>query len=340
MSDYYQQSKQSLKNEIKESERVVAANELLKQFNWKFLHPYVQGFVIDHINTLNKKNELTEDVVNKIFIGDFYNLGYTLSFIDGYFNRSKNIEPFNYYIEQSLILCFQKDYMAAINIIIPSIEGILSNYLTEHKKRDISNNRYSQIKNSINYIIDDIIEKYQVALIKGTNNEKLTPKQIDYLVSLQRKYINNWYAIIDSFFRDSLFANTKEDTNNDHLKRHSIMHFLEKEKYYTLENYIRLFNALKFLTWIFLRLEGGSILNMIDDDTFIKKRLQYEAIIDKSKSLIKHKQVILIDYKKHNPEEYYKNIKYQKLENGLSFRGKIYLRIRRRLDEFFLNRTH
>lgn len=334
---YYKQLKDTVKTSIKESEEVMAANELLKKFNWKFIHPYIQGGIIKHINELEEKNVLTENKVANLFIADFYNLDLTLSFIDGYFNRSKNIEPFNYFIEQSLILCFQRDYIGAINILIPSIEGILSNYLTEFKKLELSNKRFDKIRKAIYHLKHDVIVKYEASLKSYTDiNGKdisFTPQQIKHLVSQERKYIENWYSIIESFFKDSLFANTDSITNDDSLNRHSILHLLKKEKYYSLKNYIRLFNSLKFLVWVFLRLEGQSILNHIETEIFIKKRLQYEAIIGKSNELITHKQVILSGYELHDSIEYNHTINYSKLSDGLGLKSKLILKIRRKLDE-------
>src|ERR1700679_2886845 len=123
---------------ILDVENLLKINKMIKPYKWLFVHPFIQNAWLFRIRDLHLENKLTEEIVSDTFIRDFYDLERTSSFVDGYCQRSEIIRPFNYYIENSIILAFQKDYAGAINLIIPVIEGVLAKYLTEYKNKDLS----------------------------------------------------------------------------------------------------------------------------------------------------------------------------------------------------------
>jgi len=294
----FDSQKKLLQGAIEESEMILEANKIVKDYNWHFINPYIQLFRIKNFIKWHKNKTLTPEKVSEYFINDFFDLGSTICFVDGFFSRSQYIEPFNYYIEYSLILCFQKDYAAAINLIIPSIEGMLANYLIVNKNIELSGNRrYEKIKKSIRVIKDDLLELYI-----DTESQHLNKQQKDFLISLKSKYLENWVSIINSFFNDSIFAHSDNLEAGNLLNRHMIFHQLKIVPYHTLENYIKLFNAIKFMSWMFLKMEQKPILNQIDDDLYIRKRIHYEEIIKKSAGLLIHKNALLNSYSLHNPE--------------------------------------
>lgn len=334
---YYKQFKESIVGEIFLSERIIEVNTILNEFEWKFIHPYIQVFRINHIKNLHDNQKLSKEIVNKFFIDDFFNLDSTVSFIDGLFSRSKFINPVCYYIEQSLILSFQQDYIGAINIIIPAIESILSTYLKEEKGFELSNNRYDKIRKTIFHLKEDILCNYEKGINPYINENKqeiyFNQQQREYLLTQERKYFENWSSIIDIFLKDSLFAHSNSCNENELLNRHSIVHLLETNKYFTLENYIRLFNALKFLAWLFLKYEKKSILLSDSTEVYIRKRMQYEEIIKKSESLVLHKQAILRDYNLHVDSKVGHSDKVETLTKNLSLKHKLVLKILKKRDE-------
>jgi len=293
---------------------VMEANSVLRKFNWHFIHPYIQVYQVEGILRKHERNELTAEYVNAFFVENFYNLDSTLTFIDGFFKRSVYFEPFNYFIENSLILCFQRDYIGAINILIPTIEGILSGYLTSAENLDLNRNRYQKIKKSSTYLKERLLEK--------------TEGPAD-LVEQERKYYDDWFEAIEKFFSESLFCSTNDIDPGVDVNRHAIAHSLTLKPYDTLDNYIRLFNILSFLIWAFLQVEGKSVLNHIDTETFLRKRFLYEDLIKRSERLLSGKKELLKDYPLCQPMNFERTIKIKSILDGQSFKVKLGLLIRK-----------
>lgn len=323
----YIDEKKFLEENYKKTIHYLEVNEVLDKYNWHFINPYIQVYKLNSILRQEKEGLLNQEKVNSFFIKEFYDLDITLSFIDGYFNRSSFIKPFNYHIESSLILFFQKDYAGAINIIIPVIEGVLSSYIEEYRGVDLKEgNRYEKIKKSIKQIKENILDNIK----NNYDDVKYNKNQIKNLLNLHRKYYGNWVEIIDSFFSKSLFAHTSNKDLDNTLNRHSILHLLEIGKYDTIENYIKLFDSLKFLTWLFLQLEKKSIMNQIEDSTFLNKRLLYEDLIHKSKQITPIKNILLKDYTLSN-KDLLQEITYKPINENLSLFGKAYLYVKKRI---------
>ncbi|WP_378185890.1 hypothetical protein ACE939_12335 [Aquimarina sp. W85] len=324
----YEEEKENLLKEYESTESFLEVNEVLNKYGWHFINPYMQVFKITSLMKEEKNGSLNQEKVNSFFINEFYDLSLTLSFVDGYFKRSQFISPYNYFIESSLILCFQKDYAGAINLIIPVIEGSISSYIKEYRGIDLNEgNRYDKIKRAINQIKNDILlnikKEYEISL----HNKQ----QIKQLLCYHRKYYDNWVCIIDAFFKKSLFAHTSDNPSNNTLNRHSILHLLEIKNYNSLENYIKLFNSLKFLVWLFLQLEKKSILNNIDDETFMNKRVLYEELIKRSDEITPIKHALLKVYNLNNKSDFSLISNYTPIDKELSIGGKISLYLQRHL---------
>ena len=312
-------------------ERILTVNKILRNYNWQFIHPYIQEYQIDIILSRYSANQLTDEFINDFFIGNFYNLDSTLTFIDGFFKRSVYFEPFNYFIENSLILCFQRDYAGAINVLLPCIEGILSRYLETEESIDLSRKRYENIKKASWYLKQKLIRKFEC--INAAENLKnpfyeYNKQKEEYLLKQERKYFDDWFDAIEKFMKESLFASTETVNPTVELNRHEIMHSLALRPYDTLENYIKLFNCLRFLVWVFLQIENKSILNTIETKTFINKRLLYEAIIDQSEKLLPIKNAILRDYSLNTQISFSRKISFKSIFNEYSFKIKLALRLK------------
>lgn len=329
----FSEEKKSLKSEVEISELIIRANTILKEYNWLFFHPYTQVFKIESIIRKQENNELNQEYLSDFFTKEFYDLNSTLSFIDGIFSRSAYVEPFTYFIEHSLILFFERDYGGAINLILPSIEGIFAKYLTEARRIDLNRSRYESLKKTLFYLKSDIIisqEKYF-----DEHNSSLNKQQADYLKALEKRRLDNWFLNIDSFFTDSLFANSNSLNNGQILNRHSIFHALSLNIYHTKENYIKLFNALIFIAWVFLLYENKSLLANDADSKSLTKRLQYESLIKKSEKLLVHKHCILKEYRLYNKKDLKDTHELRTLSKNLSLKYRLLLKLRNYLDTLY-----
>lgn len=324
----YHQEKEFLKEAFESTEHYLEVNKVLDKYGWNFINPYIQVFKLNHILNQEKQGLLSQEKVDSFFIKEFYDLSNTLSFIDGYFNRSKFISSYNYFIEHSLILCFQKDYAGAINLLIPVIEGTLGSYIKDYRGTSLKEgNRYEKIKKSIKQIKEDIL----LNIKSGYESSSYDKNQINHLISFHRKYYDNWTLIINTFLEKSLFAHTDINLPDNNLNRHLILHFIDIKKYHSLGNYIKLFNCLKFLVWLFLTLERKSILNNIQNQIFLEKRLLYEELIKQSEKLTPIKHAILKEYDLNNKSDLSHNPTYELFNKDLSTGGKIYLYIQKKM---------
>lgn len=322
----------------KESDNIYQVNNILRTYNWQFIHPYMQGYKINTILNRHTAGQLTADFVSDFFIRDFYDLPNTLSSIDGYFKRSPHVEPCCYFIEHSLILCFQRDYAGAINTLLPCVEGILASYLQGVENIDLSKNRFEKIKKATGYLKRKLVENIEAHLKDPTLREPdyiYNRQQNDHLLKQERKYYDDWFDSIERFLQESLFASTDIVSPDVELNRHSILHSLELKPYDTLVNYVKLFNCLRFLIWAFLKLERKSLLNNIDNDTFLLKMLMYEDIIKGSEKLFRQKRILMKAYPLYNPENLNKKI----LPKGLYSETSLKLRLLFKMKTWLLKRT-
>lgn len=324
----YEDSKRLLKEELETTERLLKINNHLKKFNSFLITPYFQNYKINSLIKYQEKGELDQNKVSDFFIREFYDLSGTLSAIDGYFKQSFYISPHIYHIERSLILCFQKEYTGAINVIIPCIEGSISRYLTERNILTKDYDRYKKIRSFLKSINKELIERYSEAI---KDSEQYNIQQKSYLIKLNRKCLNNWIIMLETFINESLFSNSKYNDEKNTLNRHIIFHSLEISKYDTLENYIKLFNSLMYINWFFVKIENNSIFNEIDSETFLQKRLYYENLIKHSEKTTTYKNLILKDYSNHSQSEFYREIKYESLYKDMSFKLRIILKLRIKL---------
>ncbi len=181
---------------------------------------------------------------------------------------------------------------------------------------DLSKNRYQKIKKSLTYLKGRLLEK--------------TGSLVD-VKEQESKYYDDWFESIEMFFNESLFGSTSDIGPSVDLNRHAITHSLSLKPYDTLDNYIRLFNCLRFLIWAFLQFEGKSVLVHIDTETFLRKRFLYEDLIKGSERLLDCKQKLLKDYPLYQPMNFVRTIEIKTIMNDQPLKVKLGLTIRKYL---------
>lgn len=328
----YSEIKLSLQRENRRAERIFKLNEILKDYEWYFVHPYVWESQISLLLNKHESGTLTKDFLDDFFIMDFYNLDSTICFIDGFFQRSEYLKPFCYNIENSLILSFQRDYAGAINVLIPAIEGILTKWLNSEGFLKVSmKDRYSKIRTALEHIKKKIIFKIEEGYNeqKKENNEKYNPQQEKYVLELEGEYFNNWFNGASVFLSECLFAPSNSVDASQKINRHDVLHSLSLTPYDNIQNYIKLFNCLRFLCWVFLQLEQSTSFNEIDNETFLRKRILYEDIIKHSQKISFDKHLLLKEYKAYDSGAFYKDFSVRPLFSDENSKLKFAVQIKR-----------
>jgi len=152
-------------------------NSELRKFNWIFLHPYSHGIDVEHIGKLISDSDKAEEAISNFFATRFLDLRTTIHFIEGFYKKRPFLKDYVASIEESVLLCLQKDFKGAINILLPVIEGTLRKYLIsrlgDQQKTEI---KISKLLKSIDILTDEYMElqkrylKDQYRLLIETNN--------------------------------------------------------------------------------------------------------------------------------------------------------------------------
>lgn len=272
-----------LKKKNKQLDSILSINNTIKKFNWAYVHPYLWGADIHFFEETIKTNELTKQNVFEIFTWSFFDLKNTAYFIDAFCKERPYIKPFCHLIDQSVIMCIQKDYAGAINTLIPVIEGSLRNYLVNKKgKKNEKIMKTDDLISAFDHMKCDYLA-FQKRVWDGEFDEyKLTEfnaQQKKELLRLNTKFIDGWMSIIKDYFKNNLYLDTRDGTVTDKLNRHSIIHGFTGDIYYNLENYLRVYNCLHFLCWGFAMSDKDiNILPTLDQKQSFYKWRAFEKI--------------------------------------------------------------
>ncbi len=294
---YFDTERNNLKYYLIQLEKYDEVNKFLKTQNWLFVSPlFFQGYELElFYKYISREGDFKKEINNLIF-RKFFNLNFTASFIEGYCGRCLYIKPFLQSIEHSLILTFQKDYEGAIKTLIPIIEGILRKYLTHEKSLYSEKIGYKHLKQAIDFLKADLIINYEQDLLnyQDQNGNKIyfQDEKIKELVKLKTQYYETWFSFFADFFNNSFYLNTKENKLKNELNRHAILHEYGLKIFYNLENYIKVYFVLQFLTWTFLQKERKSLLNEITPFRYFEKAYAYRNIIKYSRKLIFEKHIL------------------------------------------------
>lgn len=302
---YFSIFKKSDQNEIETLKRYSKVNEYLKSNDWLFISPiFFQGYELSSFLKLSNQKGNNKHIILEVIVKKLYDLKYTASFIEGYCNRCNYIKPFLMSIETSLILTFQKDYEGSIKTLIPIIEGILRKYLIADKGFKTETIRAKDLKNSFNLLKSDLTVNYENTIrnYRSENNIliEFTEKQVNELVKNKEEYYNIWFSFVNDFVNKSFYLNTRGENLTNEINRHSILHEFGLKFEYNLENFMKIYFLLQFLTWAFLRKEQKSILNEIDSYRCFEKIIAYERIIKYSEKLIFEKHLLFKNYANYN----------------------------------------
>lgn len=308
MSSYYFDRELNSHNiHLTELKKYEIVNKFLITQDWLFISPlFFQGFELDiFYNYCNKSGDFKQEI-NSVIFRKFFNLNWTASFIEGYCARCLYIQPFLKSIEHSLILTFQKDYEGGIKTLIPIIEGILRKYLNNEKALNTDQIGFKHIKQAIDFLKADLILNYKQRLLNyvDENNNKVSFEelQIEKLVKLQTQYYEIWFSFLSDFINNSFYLNTKGNVLTNEFNRHSILHEYGLKVSYNLENYIKVYFVLQFLTWIFLLKEKKSLLDGMESFRFFEKGYAYKNIILYSNKLIYEKHLLYKEHSDYDPE--------------------------------------
>jgi hypothetical protein len=256
-ADFFTKEKASLVEQLKEAQWVAGVNQYLKQFNWAFVHPYLVGYNIKSLERMQSENSGTKEAVFAIFTDYFFDLRHTAYFIDGYYKERPPLKPFCHLIDQSVILCLQRDYAGGINLLISVIEGSLRHYLVHyHSKEQSKIMRTKDLMQAFELMKKTDYDRKLEYFNRKYHHFQNTPysfdtNQVKALAGYHRDYMETWFSIIEDFFNHNLYLDTRTGSVEDKLNRHSIVHGFSSDIYYSLENYLRLFNAIHFLSWVF-----------------------------------------------------------------------------------------
>jgi hypothetical protein len=320
-TEAFEREKENLTRHNKVVEDVVAANKYLKQFNWAYVHPYVMGGHVKYFLTLEKEGRGSTKTVFQIFARLFYDLRTTTHFIDSIFKTRPELEPFCHLIDQSVVMCLQRDYAGAINTLLPVIEGSLRHYLVNRQGMNNNDIKKPELLSVFTYLKVSHLAGQRHFYEKHYKNYYGPPvtfsaDQLDELVGLKEACIDMWFDIIKHYLDKSLYISTKSPDFFDGLNRHVIFHGLTSDIYYNLENYLRIFNCIIFLSWAFAMGHGGSFLFGLEDEDILDKWIAFEQIRVVSWTMTPIKSKAFTGHPDFNPKDYEEDIVDDELGKG------------------------
>jgi hypothetical protein len=299
--EIYRKEIENISKEILTISRIDKLNSKLHDYNWIFFHPYNQGFEIDLFEKLvvDSNDKEAEQRIFEQFARKFLDLKLTITIIDGFYRKRPFLSDFIQQIEESVILCLQKDFSGAINLLIPAIEGSIRNYLVSKKgKKAKSVIKMSDLGVAFNYMTDDYVNLQKEYLNNRfgylqQTGDYLDSNQEKQILKKHREYFCLWIKQLKDYLDNNLYLDTrKTDKITDVFNRHNLVHGLDKIDY-SFRNYLRLINCLNFLSWAFgVIRKDCSFLAEVDESETRKKWVEYFKILTISESMTETKSKI------------------------------------------------
>lgn len=304
---YFEREKDAMERELKALDEYKIANDFLRKHNWLFISPlFFQGYQLSYFADLSKQPGDQKAKINQMIFNKFFDLGWTASFTEGYCIRCTYIAPFLPSIENSIILTFQRDYEGAIKTLIPIVEGILRKYLCHEHGMEMSAIQFKHIRQSFSQIKRDLLISLKESLSNWQDDQNrqviFSEDQKSILLDLNTQYEDYWFSFIGEFIDNSLYLNTKNNKITNEINRHAILHEYGLNFTYDLENYIKIYFVLYFLTWAFLRKEKKSLLNKIESFRAFEKSEAYRKIIQNAERMDYQKHLLLKNHPGYNAE--------------------------------------
>lgn len=288
-----------LDKRIAEVEELGAINERLKAFNWVFLHPFSQGGDMGVIKNILDSGQDMERRVLSLFASKFLSLRATIHFTDGLFKTRPFLGDYAVDIDESIVLCLQKDFHGAINILIPVIEGTLRKCLVHErgikKKSEVSIEALVKVMDSwiaqyVEINRNYLREKHKDLISLGVYFHENQEKEI---LRKTKLYFSLWIDQLKGYLEGSLYLDTRRGTVSDKFNRHAIFHALEDNIEFSFSNYLRLFNCIHFISWAIGSITPGcSVLSEANEDEVLKKWFLYMKILSASEALERTKGAI------------------------------------------------
>lgn len=301
----HEATRQAFKREIENidsnldlARRLDAVNLRLKKYNWIFIGPYHQG---GHVLLLNEilDQPNPEQRILDIFAGSFLGLHGTIHLIDGLFRKRPFLADYTDAVEESVLLCLQHDFRAAINIILPITEATLRKFLVaregEEKKSEIKMSKLLGVTRAWRTDHRELQRKYLrkqyehldcVGLYFDSTQEKRILDRND-------EYFNIWISQLENYLEQNLYKPTQNEQITDTFNRHVMTHLFDEDIEFSFSNYLRLFNCICYLSWaIGMVTENSPILSVADEEEVNKKWYSYMKILATSEALIDVKSEI------------------------------------------------
>ena len=299
MKEIYENEIEDINKQISVVQRLNDVNKDLRKYNWIFLHPYCQVLEINKLKRIVEEKTSAEENILKHFAESFLELRSTIHFLDGFFATRPFLKDYKKSIDQSVVLCLQKDFNGAINTLIPVIEGTLRKILISKKgDHKIGEINISELLKVFNYLSEDYVQLQREFLdnrFKDSINS-LDANQIKNILKKHKEYFDLWANQLVEYLTDNLYANTKNSEVKDSFNRHIIFHSLSDETNYSFANYLRLFNCIQLLSWLIgVTRRECSILSDADEKDVINKWVDYFNILIVSESLTATKRNIYGD---------------------------------------------
>lgn len=272
--------------------RLEAVNAKLRQYNWVFLHPY--NFAIDITYLGQYADEKSEEKIFNVFARRFLELRTTISFLEGFFKKTPYLKNYGRQIEDSLILCLQRDFGGAISLLLPVIEGTLRSYLISRNGNDAKSIvGTSLLLKSLDHLVDDYLNLQSDYLRERDPVSVPTETQRHSLLEKHRMYVTLWIKQLRDYLENNLYCDTRRPGRSDSFNRHTIFHGFEEDIKHSFRNYLRLFHCIHLLNWALRNItKGASPLIEIDEQLVMDKWVQYFRILILSESLSEAKAKI------------------------------------------------
>ena len=298
----YRSEIDQLNRQIELIKRIAKLNSKLLDLNWIFFHPYNQGFEVEYFEKIIRdfSGKKAEEKIFEQHARKFLNLELTITFVDGFYRKRPYLSDFADQVEESILLCIQKDFGGAITLIIPTIEGTIRNYLISKKGNSAKSAiKLGDLKVAFKYMADDYVKLQSHYLEQRFGHLKQTDGYFDHnqkkqILKKHRTYFDLWMDQLIKYLNNSFYADTRKSKQlDDKFNRHNLVHGMEHVDY-NFRNYLRLLNCLNYLNWAIGEIHKDcSPLAEIEESLVKSKWLEYFKVLIISESITDSKRKIL-----------------------------------------------
>jgi hypothetical protein len=250
--EYFEKTRDEILSRVELADEIVRLNSGLTGFNWMFIHPQIFTGKLNRLTKLAANPNCTQDHITKVFADLFYDFRVTALFIDGFLKTNTYVAPFNSLVDQAVMLAIGHDYAGAVHLLIPVIEGSIRNYLINVKgKQNHQIMRSQHLLQVFGFLEHDYVANKEPVFMAKLDAGVIDLNKFKRLVALERQYIHTWFSMIKKYLEDNLYMDTSQGQVQDLLNRHVLVHGFSSQVDYTLSNFLKIFNALLYVSWAF-----------------------------------------------------------------------------------------